>query len=87
MSAQKEKLNGEYTGRWTCFFRYTDWQGNSCTELYAVNEADIWRERTCEYLGRSRQREETEYEPRSNNEWREVSRGHSTERLQTRGKD
>ena len=28
MSAQKEKLNGEYTGRWTCFFRYTDWQGN-----------------------------------------------------------
>lgn len=28
MSAQKEKINGEYTGRWTCFFRYTDWEGN-----------------------------------------------------------
>lgn len=27
MSAQKEKKNGELTGRWTCFFRYTDWQG------------------------------------------------------------
>ena len=40
--------------------------------------ADIWRERLCSYLGRSRQRTETEYEIRSNNEWREVSRGHST---------
>lgn len=44
-------------------------KSNSCTELYAVYEADVWRERTCEYLVRSRQREETWYKPRSNNEW------------------
>ena len=48
------------------------------TEMYLVDETDRWRERTCEYPGRSRQQMETEYEDCSNNEWREVSRGHST---------
>lgn len=43
-----------------------------------VNVADIWRERDVWYQGRSRQQVETEYETCSNNEWREVSRGHST---------
>ena len=43
-----------------------------------VSVADMWRERNVWYQGRSRQRMETEYEIRSNNEWREVSRGHST---------
>ena len=53
-------------------------KSNNCSELTIVYMADIWRERLCSYLGRSRQRTETEYEIRSNNEWREVSRGHST---------
>ena len=39
--------------------------------------ADIWRESDVWYQGRSRQQAETEYETCSNNEWREVSRGHS----------
>ena len=43
-----------------------------------VNVADRWRERNVWYQGRSRQQAETEYETCSNNEWREVSRGHST---------
>ena len=43
-----------------------------------VNVADIWRERDVWYQGRSRQQVETEYETCSNNERREVSRGHST---------
>ena len=47
-------------------------------KLLYVNVADIWRERNVWYQGRSRQQVETEYEPCSNNEWREVSRGHST---------
>ena len=40
--------------------------------------ADIWRESDVWYQGRSRQQAETEYETGSNNEWREVSRSHST---------
>ena len=40
--------------------------------------ADIWRESDVWYQGRSRQQAETEYETCSNNEWREVSRSHST---------
>ena len=40
--------------------------------------ADIWRESDVWYQGRSRQRMETEYETCSNNEWQEISRGHST---------
>ena len=53
-------------------------KSNNYSELTMVNVADGWRERNVWYLGRSRQRMETEYEIRSNNEWREVSRGHST---------
>ena len=53
-------------------------KSNNYSELTVVNVADGWRERNVWYLGRSRQRMETEYEIRSNNEWREVSRGHST---------
>lgn len=53
-------------------------KSNNYSELTVVNVADIWSERNVWYLGRSRQRMETEYEIRSNNEWREVSRGHST---------
>ena len=60
-------------------------KSNSCTELYAVDGADIWRERMCEYLERSCQQKEIEYETCSNNEWQEVSRGHCTKRLQTQG--
>ena len=48
------------------------------TESCMVNVTDGWRERNVWYQGRSRQQVETEYEPCSNNEWREVSRGHST---------
>ena len=53
-------------------------KSNNYSELTVVNLADGWRERNVWYPGRSRQRMETEYEIRSNNEWREVSRGHST---------
>ena len=53
-------------------------KSNNYSELIVVNVADIWRESDVWYQGRSRQRMETEYEIRSNNEWREVSRGHST---------
>ena len=53
-------------------------KSNNYSELTVVNVADIWRESDVWYQGRSRQRMETEYEIRSNNEWREVSRGHST---------
>ena len=53
-------------------------KANIYSELTMVNVADRWRERNVWYLGRSRQRMETEYEIRSNDEWREVSRGHST---------
>ena len=48
------------------------------TESCAVNVADRWRESDVWYQGRSRQQAETEYETCSNNEWREVSRSHST---------
>ena len=53
-------------------------KSNNYSELTIVYVADVWRERACEYLGRSRQQVKTEYETCSNNEWREVSRGHST---------
>ena len=53
-------------------------KSNNYSESTVVNVADIWRERNVWYQGRSRQQVETEYEPCSNNEWREVSRGHST---------
>ena len=53
-------------------------KSNNYSELTVVNVADIWRERNVWYQGRSRQQVETEYETCSNNEWREVSRGHST---------
>ena len=53
-------------------------KSNNYSELTVVNVADIWRERNVWYQGRSRQQAETEYETCSNNEWREVSRGHST---------
>ena len=53
-------------------------KSNNYSELAEVNVADMWRERNVWYLGRSRQQAETEYETCSNNEWREVSRGHST---------
>ena len=53
-------------------------KSNNYSELTVVNVADIWRESDVWYQGRSHQRAETEYETRSNNEWREVSRGHST---------
>ena len=43
-----------------------------------VNVADMWREGNVWYQGRSCQQVETEYETCSNNEWQEVSRGHST---------
>src|SRR5690606_5714154 len=48
------------------------------SELTVVNMADGWRERNVWYQGRSCQQAETEYEACSNNEWQEVSRGHST---------
>ncbi len=53
---------------------------DSYTESFAVNEAGRWRERMCEYPGRSRKRERVDIieRERSNNELREVSRGHST---------
>ena len=53
-------------------------KSNNYSELTVVNVADRWRERSVWYLGRSCQQEETEYETCSNNEWQEVSRGHST---------
>ena len=53
-------------------------KSNNYSESNVVNVADIWRERNVWYQGRSRQQAETEYETCSNNEWREVSRGHST---------
>ena len=53
-------------------------KSNNYSELAVVNVADTWRERDVWYQGRSRQRVKTEYETCSNNEWREVSRGHST---------
>ena len=53
-------------------------KSNNYSELAVVNVADIWRERDVWYQGRSRQQVKTEYETCSNNEWREVSRGHST---------
>ena len=53
-------------------------KSNNYSELTVVNVTDIWRERSVWYQGRSRQQVETEYETCSNNEWREVSRGHST---------
>ena len=53
-------------------------KSNNYSELTVVNVADRWRERDVWYQGRSCQQEETEYETCSNNEWQEVSRGHST---------
>ncbi len=53
-------------------------KSNNYSELAVINVADIWRERSVWYSGRSRQQAETECEICSNNEWREVSRGHST---------
>ena len=53
-------------------------KSNSYSELIMVDVADIWRESDVWYQGRSRQQAETEYETCSNNEWREVSRSHST---------
>ena len=53
-------------------------KSNNYSELTVVNVADRWRERNVWYLGRSRQQAETAYETCSNNEWQEVSRGHST---------
>ena len=53
-------------------------KSNNYPGLTAIDVADIWRERSVWYSGRSRQQVETEYETCSNNEWREVSRGHST---------
>lgn len=53
-------------------------KSNNYSELTVVNVADGWRERNVWYQGRSCQQEETEYESCSNNEWQEVSRGHST---------
>ena len=58
---------------------HTKLKSNNYSELAVVNVADIWRERDVWYQGRSRQQVKTEYETCSNNEWREVSRGHSTE--------
>jgi hypothetical protein len=57
---------------------HTKLKSNNYSELTVVNVADGWRERNVWYLGRSRQQTETEYEVCSNNEWREVSKGHST---------
>ncbi len=54
-------------------------KSNNCTEAFVVNKADRWRERACEYLGRSCRWVKTEYEAHSNNELQEVSRSHSTE--------
>lgn len=53
-------------------------KSNNYSESTVVNVADIWRERNVWYQGRSRQQVETKNETCSNNEWREVSRGHST---------
>ena len=53
-------------------------KSNNYSELTGVNVADMWRERNVWYLGRSCQQGETEYGTCSNNEWQEVSRGHST---------
>ena len=55
-------------------------KSNSYTESANVNAADRWRERLCSYPGRSRKRERVDIfeSERSNNELREVSRGHST---------
>ena len=53
-------------------------KSNNYSELTVVNVADRWRERNVWYQGRSCQQVETEYETCSNNEWQEVSRGHST---------
>ena len=52
-------------------------KSDNYSELTVVNVADVW-ERNVWYLGRSRQQAEIEYETCSNNEWREVNRGHST---------
>ena len=53
-------------------------KSNNYSELTIVDVADIWRERNVWYQGRPRQQAETEYETCSNNEWRGVSRSHST---------
>ena len=53
-------------------------KSNNYSELAVVNVADGWRERNVWYQGRSCQQVKTEYETCSNNEWQEVSRGHST---------
>ena len=55
-------------------------KSNSYTESANVDAADRWRERLCSYPGRSRKRERVDIfeSERSNNELREVSRGHST---------
>lgn len=53
-------------------------KSNNYSELTVVNVADRWRERNVRYQGRSCQQAKTEYETCSNNEWQEVSRGHST---------
>ena len=51
---------------------------NNYSELTVLNVAYGRRERNMWYLGRSRQQLDTDYEISSNNEWREVSRGHCT---------
>ena len=53
-------------------------KSNNYSESTEVNVADGWRERNVWYQGRSCQQVETEYETCSNNEWQEVSRGHTT---------
>ena len=50
---------------------------NNFTRITVVDVADRWR-RNVWYLGGHPSRWETEAEVCSNNEWREVSRGHST---------
>ena len=55
-------------------------KSNGYTESAHVNAADRWRERLRSYPGRSRKRGRVDIfeRKRSNNELREVSRGHST---------
>ena len=57
---------------------------NNYTESCMINVADVWREGNVWYQGRSCQQVETEYETCSNNEWQEVSRGHSSREVKDR---
>ena len=71
---QKPWLGARYFAFTVVFYRIFTCPSLPPCLLYT----SIWRERNVWYQGRSRQQVETEYEPCSNNEWREVSRGHST---------